>query len=138
MVLASELISAAGKAREKAYAPYSGYQVGAALLTAEGNIFSGANIENISSGLTICAERVAVFNAINSGYYQFTSLAVVGDSAQPVFPCGACCQVLWELAGDIEVIASNMQEEVLTVHLSRLLPHPFSPEKLTSPREYFK
>ena len=137
MALTNELIAAATEGREKAYAPYSRFTVGAALLTTEGEIYRGANMENISSGLTICAERVAVFTAIMNGSYHFTTLAVVGDSYQPVFPCGACRQVLWELAGEIEVIAANLQDDLLTVPLTTLLPHPFSPDNLTSPRQYF-
>ncbi len=137
MDLASELVAAAAKAREKAYAPYSKFPVGAALLTEEGEIFSGTNIENSSSGLTVCAERVAVFSAIMAGSYRFSAMAVIGDSAQPVFPCGSCRQVLWELAGDVEIIAANCKDEIITAPLSRLLPHPFSSVDFTTPRDYF-
>ena len=136
--LSSALIDAAIEARKRAYAPYSRFPVGAALLSREGEVFWGANMENVSSGLTVCAERVAAFNAITAGSYHFSTLAVVGDSTEPVFPCGACRQVLWELTGEIEIIAANLKDDVLTVSLSALLPHPFTPDNLTSPRDYFE
>ena len=136
--LPSALIDAAIEARKRAYAPYSRFPVGAALLSSKGEVFWGANMENVSSGLTVCAERVAAFNAITAGSHHFSTLAVVGDSIEPVFPCGACRQVLWELTGEIEIIAANLKDDVLTVSLSSLLPYPFTPDNLTSPRDYFE
>lgn len=135
--LVKKIISAAERVRERAYAPYSKFAVGAALLTEDGQIFTGVNIENASSGLTVCAERVAAFSAVAAGYYRFTAMAVTADSPEPVFPCGSCRQVLWELAGDIRIIAANLDHEIIITNLSDLLPHPFVIEGLSSPRGYF-
>lgn len=122
----SQLISAAREAREKAYAPYSLYAVGAALLTGTGLVFTGANVENASFGLTVCAERVAVFSAVSAGHRSFRSLAVIADGPALPLPCGACLQVLWEMAGDIEFTAANLEGEQLRISLAELLPHPFT------------
>ncbi|NLI69677.1 MAG: cytidine deaminase [Firmicutes bacterium] len=131
------IIASAEKARAGAYAPYSGFAVGAALLAEDGQIFAGANLENASSSLTICAERVAVFTAVSAGYYNFLALAVTADSPEPVFPCGSCRQVLWELAGDIQIIAANLEHKIIITPLSNILPHPFVTTKISSPRRYF-
>ncbi|MFY9114855.1 MAG: cytidine deaminase [Dethiobacteria bacterium] len=136
--LMKKIISAAEGARARAYAPYSKFAVGAALLTEDGQIFAGANLENASSSLTVCAERVAVFSAVSAGYYRFKAMAVIADSPEPVFPCGSCRQVLWELAGDIRIIAANLDHKIIITTLSNLLPHPFVTEGLSSPRGYFK
>ncbi len=136
--ITDELLLVAMKARKKAYAPYSDFNVGAAILTIDGDIITGANIENISSGLTICAERVAIFSAIAAGHYRFSSIAVVSKNEHHVFPCGACRQVLWELAGNIEVIVSNLKNDIIKISLSELLPHPFAMEGISSPMDYFK
>lgn len=136
--LIDTLISAAKKARKNAYAPYSGFAVGAAVMTDKNEVFQGVNIENLSYGLTVCAERVAVFSALSAGKQRFRAVAVVGDSPHPVFPCGSCRQVLWELAGDVEIIAANLQGSVHRVALSELLPYPFTMEGLSSPRDYFR
>ena len=123
------LLTIAAAAR-RAYIPYSKFAVGAALLTGEGAVFTGANIENASFGLTVCAERVALWNARHAGYRRFSRLAVVADCSPPPAPCGACRQVILELAGDIEVIMGNLQGEVIRRNLSELLPEPFSSEQL--------
>lgn len=119
-----ELLSAAWRAREAAYAPYSNFAVGAALLSADGRIFVGCNVENISYGLTNCAERVAVGAAVTSGVRDFLAVAVVADTGVPVSPCGACRQVLAEF-GVPSVILANRTEQ-LDFLLSDLLPRASS------------
>ena len=121
----SDLIAAARKAREYAQAPYSTFTVGAALETADGQVVTGCNIENATYGLTMCAERVAVFKAISEGHRQFRRIAIVADTRAPTPPCGACRQILWEFAGDIEVIVANITRETARYRLADLLPHPF-------------
>lgn len=120
------LLAAAAAARIRAYAPYSGFAVGAALLSADGSISTGANIENASFGLTVCAERNAVWAAVHAGRREFSAMAVVADCSPPPAPCGACRQVLWEMAGDIRIITGNLQGETSRRGLSQLLPEPFS------------
>ena len=125
MAVSDELVASARVARERALADYSGFKVGAALETADGEIITGCNIENATYGLTICAERVAMFKALSEGHRQFRRIAVVADSNSPTPPCGPCRQILWEFAGDIEVVLANT-ESVTAIHrLSDLLPHPF-------------
>ncbi len=97
------LVAAARAAREHAVAGFSGFKVGAALETADGTIVTGCNVENATYGLTICAERVAMFKALSEGHRSFRSVAVVADTADPTPPCGACRQILWEFGGDLEV-----------------------------------
>src|SRR5271154_4664561 len=104
-----ELLLAARKVRESAYAPYSRFQVGAALRTASGRIYCGCNVENLSFGLTVCAERAAVFAAVAAGETRFEAIAVVADSVQPVTPCGACRQVLVEFSQDLQICSENLQ-----------------------------
>jgi cytidine deaminase len=122
---ASDLVAAARRAREHAHAAYSTFKVGAALETADGQVFTGCNIENATYGLTICAERVAIFKAISEGHRAFTRIAVVADTTAPTPPCGACRQILWEFAGDIEVILANAMRETGRFKLRELFPHPF-------------
>ena len=119
------LIEAARRAREHARADFSNFKVGAALETADGTVVTGYNIENATYGLTICAERVAVFKAVSEGYRDFTRIAVVADTDDPTPPCGPCRQILWEFAGDIEVILANAREEKARYRLADLLPLPF-------------
>jgi cytidine deaminase len=125
------LLEAALAARQHAYAAFSKFQVGAALETAEGQILTGCNVENATYGLTICAERVAVFKAISEGYRSFTRVAVVADTAEPTPPCGACRQILWEFGGDLEVILGNLSGEKARYQLKDLLPHPFDARLLS-------
>jgi cytidine deaminase len=125
-----ELAQAAHKAKLNAYSPYSKFRVGAAILTANGEIFTGCNIENSSYGLTICAERVAVFNAISSGASKFTAIAVVSDDYGFTPPCGACRQVLSDLAGDIDFVMLDSKERSKIIKLSALLPFAFSGNNL--------
>ena len=120
----SELISAAQAAREKAYAPYSGFKVGAALLTEDGRVFTGSNVENVSFGLTMCAERVAVGTAVQAGAMTFRAIVVVSDSTEPVVPCGACRQVLAEFAPDLEIVSATVNGKATGFNLATLLPVP--------------
>ena len=122
---ASELIAAARKARRHAHARFSNFKVGAALETADGTIITGCNVENATYGLTICAERVAMFKALSEGHRNFARVAVVADTDAPTPPCGACRQILWEFGGDLEVILANTRRETARFKLSELLPHPF-------------
>ncbi len=122
---AHALIAAARRARRHAHAAYSGFKVGAALETADGTIITGCNVENATYGLTICAERVAMFKAISEGHRRFTRVAVVADTTAPTPPCGPCRQILWEFGGDLEVIMANLRRETGRHSLSELLPLPF-------------
>jgi cytidine deaminase len=119
------LVTAARQARERARATYSHFKVGAAVETADGHVITGSNIENATYGLTVCAERVAMFKAISDGHESFRRIAVVADTDAPTPPCGPCRQILWEFAGDIEVILANLTEEKGRYRLSDLLPLPF-------------
>jgi cytidine deaminase len=121
----NDLIEAAIRARENAQAPISKFRVGAAIETATGRIFTGCNIENVSLGLTVCAERVAVWKALSEGEREFKGLAVVSDTDTPATPCGACRQVLWECCGDIPVLLHSMQGATRSVRLAELFPDPF-------------
>jgi cytidine deaminase len=119
------LVAAARKARDNAVADFSHFKVGAALETDAGEIITGCNIENASYGLTICAERVAIFKALSEGKRAFTRIAVVADTPSPTPPCGACRQIIWEFCGDIDVIIANLTEIKLTMRMKDLLPLPF-------------
>jgi cytidine deaminase len=112
-------------ARDHAVAAYSGFRVGAALLSADGRVFTGCNIENASYGLTMCAERVALFKALSEGVRAFTAVVVVADTAHPTPPCGACRQLLWEYCGDVPVVLGNLDGETARHRLRDLLPEPF-------------
>jgi cytidine deaminase len=127
----SELIAAARAARRYARATYSNFKVGAALLTIDGQVITGCNIENATYGLTICAERVAMFKALSEGHKKFQRIAVAFDTTGPTPPCGACRQILWEFGGDLEVILANTRKETGRHRLSQLLPHPFDERLLT-------
>lgn len=119
------LIKAARGARKRAYAPYSKMTVGAALLTTDGSIVTGCNIENSSFSLTICAERTALFKAFSEQQRHFTALAIATNQDEYVSPCGACRQVIWELAGDIDVILCSAHKKPKIIKMSGLLPLPF-------------
>ena len=121
----AELIAHAQKARERAYAPYSGFSVGAAALAADGRVFSGCNIENASYGLTNCAERTAIFKAVSEGAREITALAVVADGAAPCSPCGACRQVIAEF-GIRRILLANLRGAKKIVTAEELLPFVFS------------
>jgi cytidine deaminase len=124
------LIAEARRARRHARARYSQFKVGAALETRDGTIITGCNIENATYGLTICAERVAMFKALSEGHRRFARVAVVADTAEPTPPCGACRQILWEFGGDLEVILANLRRETGRLALSELLPTPFDDRHL--------
>ena len=119
------LIEAAKQAREKAFAPYSNFKVGAAVRIKNGKIYTGCNIENASYGLTICAERVAIFKAISEGGKEFESLVVVADTENLTPPCGACRQIIWEFCGDIPVTFSNLDGKKETLQMRELFPRAF-------------
>jgi cytidine deaminase len=120
-----QLVQAARAAREHAVARFSGFKVGAALETADGTIVTGCNVENATYGLTVCAERVAMFKALSEGHREFTRVAVVADTADPTPPCGACRQILWEFGGDLEVFLASLTEHKGTFRMKDLLPLPF-------------
>jgi cytidine deaminase len=120
------LVAAAIDAREFARAQFSGFKVGAALETDAGKIVTGCNVENATYGLTMCAERVALYKALSEGRdLRFTRVAVVADTADPTPPCGSCRQLLWEYCGDIEVVLANLTQVTRRLQLSQLLPLPF-------------
>jgi cytidine deaminase len=119
------LISAALGARLNAHAPFSKFKVGAAIEDDAGRIHTGCNVENATYGLTICAERVAVFKAISEGARSFTRVAVVADTEELTPPCGACRQILWEFCGDVEIVLANLEGKTETLRLGTLFPRAF-------------
>ena len=119
------LVDAAWKARENAFAPYSHFAVGAALEDDAGRILTGCIVENSTYGLTLCAERVAVFKAISEGARRFTRIAIAADTEALTPPCGACRQILWEFCGDIEIVLVNLKGKVKSFRLAELFPSPF-------------
>jgi cytidine deaminase len=119
------LAEAALHARENAHAPFSHFQVGAALEDEAGRVFTGCNIENATYGLTICAERVAVFKAVSEGARKFPRIAIAAGTEVLTPPCGACRQILWEFCGDIEVTLVNPSGKSETLQLSSIFPRPF-------------
>ena len=123
--MTDDLLAAARRARENAVAPFSNFQVGAALRTADGQVVTGCNVENATYGLTVCAERVAVFKAVSDGVSGFTHVVVVADTEAPTPPCGACRQILWEFGGNIEIVLASMIAEKGKHRLKDLLPLPF-------------
>jgi cytidine deaminase len=128
----SRLLKHARTAQKRSHSPYSRFRVGSALLTAGGKIYKGCNIEVSSYGLTICAERTAVFKAVSEGERSFKAIAIVSDERGFISPCGACRQVIMDLAGDIDVIMSNGSGKWKVLKMSDLLPHPFGPKDLTT------
>ena len=126
------LLKLAAEARDHSYSPYSHYSVGAALLTKDGKIYQGFNIENASFTPTICAERTAFFKAIFDGVRAFSAIAIIGSGELPAFPCGVCRQVMSEFCdGDFEIVASNRDgSEIVTETLDQMMPHRFGPKDL--------
>ncbi len=120
----NELIQSASAARLKAYAPYSQFAVGAAVQCRSGVIYVGTNIENISYGLTVCAERIAIGSAIAAGEREFVAIAVVADTVEPIVPCGACRQFLAEFAPDLIIVSATLRGDQKIEDLSHLLPDP--------------
>ena len=122
---AGALVEAARRAREHAVAPFSHFKVGAALETDTGIIMTGCNVENATYGLTVCAERIAMFKALSEGHRRFTRIAIVADTQDPTPPCGACRQILWEYGGDLTIHLANLTDDKGTYQLKDLLPLPF-------------
>jgi len=127
----NKLMEAALAARANAHAPFSNFKVGAAIEDETGRIFTGCNVENATYGLTICAERVAVFKALSEGARKFTRIAVAADTGVLTPPCGACRQILWEFCGDAELTLVNLQGKTETFRLKELFPRPFDGSFLT-------
>jgi cytidine deaminase len=125
LAASEKLVAAARAARDHAAADFSGFKVGAALETHDGRVITGCNVENASYGLTICAERVAIFKALSEGHRQFTQIVVVADTESPTPPCGACRQIIWEFCGDIPVVLANLRAVTATLRMKDLLPLPF-------------
>jgi cytidine deaminase len=124
------LIEAAKQARENAHAPYSNFRVGAALRSTSGRIFGGCNVENATYGLTMCAERVAIFKAVSEGERGFSAIAVVTDTDMLTPPCGACRQLIWEFCGDIPVSMANLKGKMEVIQMRELFPRPFDDSNL--------
>ena len=125
-----ELIAAAKRTRENAHAKFSNFKVGAGLRATSGKIYGGCNVENATYGLTICAERVAIFKAISEGERSFDAIAVVTDTDALTPPCGACRQLIWEFCGDVPVVMSNLTGKAETIRMSQLFPKPFDSSNL--------
>ena len=119
------MIAAARAARERAHAPFSKFKVGAAVEDEDGRIYTGCNIENATYGLTMCAERVAVFKAISEGAAKLIRIAIVADTAELTPPCGACRQILWEFSGDVELILANLSGASERLRIGQIFPRPF-------------
>lgn len=133
-----ELIDSAIKAKENAYAPYSDFRVGASLLTIDGKIYTGSNIENVSYGLSICAERVAIYKAVSEGEKNFVSLGLSSDREMFITPCGACLQVIIEFCNDLEIILINNEGDYKTRKVEELLPGAFKSSMLIKEEEKLK
>ncbi|HNW91551.1 MAG TPA: cytidine deaminase [bacterium] len=127
---AKKLIAAAAKARKNAYAPYSKFKVGAAVLSKKGKVFGGCNVENASYGLTCCAERTAIFKAVSEGHNQLTAIAIVFDDKALGSPCGACRQVIREFGIGMQVVLANLKGGYKIMTIDELLPLSFGPESL--------
>ena len=127
----NDLVAAATEARGRAFAPYSEFRVGAALLAEDGTVFTGCNVESASYGLTICAERVALVKGISEGRTRFTAVAVVADTERLTPPCGACRQLLWEFAADATVTLANLTGLTAQYSMRELLPHGFDASSLS-------
>ncbi|HXV64727.1 MAG TPA: cytidine deaminase [Vicinamibacteria bacterium] len=128
--MVDELVAAARKARRRAIAPYSDFKVGAALSTRDGTIHTGCNIENATLGLTVCAERVALWKGLSEGAKRFTAVVVVTGASRPTPPCGACRQLLWEYCGNIPVHLVTTRGRRKSLHLGELLPYAFDKNDL--------
>jgi cytidine deaminase len=120
-----KLIAAAKAVRENAHAPYSNFRVGAALRAKSGRVYTGCNVENSTYGLTVCAERVAIFKAISEGERGFDAIAVVADTETLTPPCGACRQLIWEFCGDVDIILANLKGQTEVVRTKSIFPRPF-------------
>ncbi len=125
-----KLVETAKEARENAFAPYSKFKVGAAVLTKDGEIFTGCNVESAAYGSTMCAERVAIWKAVSEGKKDFSQIAIVADTPNLTPPCGACRQIIWEFCGNVPVTMSNLNGETETFQMKELLPRAFDAEFL--------
>ncbi len=125
-----QLIRKAAEAREKAVAPYSRFQVGALAVTDDNRIFSGCNVEVSSYGLTMCAERVAIFKGLSEGEKRFKAIVVVADTESVCYPCGACRQVIWDFAPGAKIICANLREQYEILSPKDLIPKAFGPDSL--------
>jgi cytidine deaminase len=123
--MADPLVSAALAVRENAHAPFSNFKVGAAVEDGSGRIHTGCNVENATYGLSVCAERIAIFKAVSEGGKGFRRVAVVADTETLTPPCGACRQILWEFCGDVEIVLTNLSGKTETMRLGDLFPRPF-------------
>ncbi len=126
----NELIKIAINARQEAYAPYSGFRVGAVILCEDGKVFTGTNIENVVYGLSLCAERVAATKAVSEGCRRFEAIAIIADGPTPCPPCGACRQFLAEFGAETLIIMANMNGDIRKAKLKDLLPLAFTSEQL--------
>lgn len=121
-----ELLKAAREAQAHAYAPYSGFPVGVALLTGDGRIFTGVNVENASIGLSVCAERNAIAKAVSEGAHEFAKLAVVTNASEPTMPCGVCRQVIWEFSHDLPIVVESADGTRVSTTIAELFPKAFT------------
>ena len=126
-----EMIDAAAEVRGRAHAPYSNFQVGAAVEAEDGTIYAGCNVESASYGLTMCAERVAIWKGVSESAKRFVRVAVVVDTDELTPPCGACRQVIWEFCGDVPVMLANLKGKTETIRMSELLPRAFDSKFLS-------
>ncbi len=124
-----QLLSQARDVKARAYAPYSGFSVGAALLSRDGRVFTAVNVENASIGLSVCAERNAIAKAVSEGALEFETLAIATDSPEPTMPCGVCRQVLWEFAQDLRIVVGGADGSFVTTTIAELFPRPFTTYK---------
>jgi cytidine deaminase len=124
-----QLLSQARDVKARAYAPYSGFSVGAALLSRDGRVFTAVNVENASIGLSVCAERNAIAKAVSEGALEFETLAIATDSPEPTMPCGVCRQVLWEFAQDLRIVVGGADGSFVTPTIAELFPRPFTTYK---------
>jgi len=130
-----ELIELAKSARQWAHAPYSNFSVGATLLSADGRVFTGCNVENSTYGLSMCAERVAIFKAVSEGAHEIAKIAIVTDHEHIAPPCGCCRQMIWEFSsGDTEIVLSNLAGDVKSYRITDLLPEAFDERYLEGVR----
>ena len=129
-----QLLDAARHARENAHAPYSKFLVGAALQTDEGKVFTGCNVESASYGLTVCAERVAIWKALSEGERDFARLVIVADTEQLTPPCGTCRQIIWEFCKHATIVLANLHGQKEELHIADLLPRAFDARFLKEAR----
>ena len=125
-----ELVALAVEMQQRAYAPYSHFPVGAALLCGDGTVFTGCNVENAAYGSTICAERTALVKAVSEGHTEFTAIAITGQGEDFCWPCGACRQMLYEFAPGLKILVSRRDGQIVSTTLSQLFPHGFGPKSL--------